>query len=373
KNTNETKEKLRIDACKIHQQLANLKIKNISINVINKIEIKFIKAFVEGFELSQYQFDKYKKQKNEEITLFAPNNLLPKNILQEIKSIIDAVKITKDLVNEPHNFLNTIQFSNELNKIFQNTTVKHTFWNQAKIQKEKMGGILAVNQGSIAPAYFHILEYKPTQSKNTKPIVFVGKGVMYDTGGLSIKPTPNSMDLMKCDMAGAATVVGAIHAMAKMNLPFHIVGLIPSVENKVSVSAICPGDIITMYDGTTVEVMNTDAEGRLILADALHYAKRLEPELVIDLATLTGAAIRAVGKEAGVAMSTADKKTNKKLEKAGYKTAERLVYFPLWKEYKEYIKSDIAELKNIGGADAGSITAEENLQQRLVSDYCVNL
>lgn len=361
-DTNETKEKLRIDACKIHRHLLQAKETKASLSIIDKLETKYVKAFLEGFELSQYNFDKYLKEKAQPITLSVSNNLLPKNILTEIKSTVDAVKITKNLINEPHNFLTTSQFTNEIKNIFQNSTVKHTFWNQTKIEKEKMGGILAVNQGSVQPAFLHFLEYKPTHAQNSNPIVLIGKGVMYDTGGLSLKPTPNSMDLMKCDMSGAATVVGTIHAIAKMNLPFHIVGILPTVENKVSATSICPGDVITMYDGTTVEVLNTDAEGRLILADALHYAKRLNPELVIDLATLTGAAIRAVGKEAAVVMSNADKKINKKLEKSATKTAEKIVFFPIWKEYKEYIKSDIADLKNIGGTDAGSITAAKFLE-----------
>lgn len=361
-SANETKEIVRKDAHKIYNILSQGKENKASLNIIGSLETKYIKAFLEGFELSQYQFNKYKKQKSENITIVIPNNLLPSNSLLEIKTTVEAVEITKNLINEPQNALNTITFHAEIKKLFQNTNVKLTTWNQAKIEKEKMGGIIAVNQGSINPAFFHILEYKPTSTQNTKPIVLVGKGVMYDTGGLSLKPTSNSMDFMKCDMSGAATVVGTMLAISKMNLPFHIVGLIPSVENKVSATSICPGDIITMYDGTTVEVMNTDAEGRLILADALHYAKRLNPDLVIDLATLTGAAVRAIGKEAAAIMSNADKKTTKKIEKAAHKTAEKLVFFPIWKEYKEYIKSDIADLKNIGGVDAGCITAAKFLE-----------
>ncbi|MCB0512288.1 MAG: leucyl aminopeptidase family protein, partial [Bacteroidetes bacterium] len=172
---------------------------------------------------------------------------------------------------------------------------------------------------------------------------------------------------MKCDMAGSATVLGTILAISKLNLPYYIVGLFPTVENKINDKSICPGDVITMYDGTTVEVMNTDAEGRLILADALHYAKRLKPELVIDLATLTGAAIRAVGKEAAVVMGNADKKIRKKLEKVAYKTDEKIVYFPLWDDYKSYLDSEIADIKNIGGAEAGAITAGKFLEH--FTDY----
>ena len=153
-----------------------------------------------------------------------------------------------------------------------------------------MGGLLSVNAGSVDEPTFTIMEYKPKNSKNKKPYVLVGKGVVYDTGGLSLKPTPNSMDLMKCDMAGAAAVGAAMYAIAKAKLNVHVIGLVPATDNRPGFNAFAPGDIITMMDGSTVEMLNSDAEGRMILADALHYAKRYKPELVIDIATLTGAA-----------------------------------------------------------------------------------
>ena len=367
KNNPATKEKLRRDAHKIYQELIAKKEKNVSVQSITKIDAKYIKSFVEGMTLSQYHFDKYKKTKKEIVEIYLANQLLSKADIAELNTLQQAVKITKDLVNEPQNFLNATQYCTEIKNIFKGSAIKHTYWNQEKIAKEKMGGILAVNRGSEQPAFFHILEYKPQNAQNKQPLVLVGKGVMYDTGGLSIKPTPNSMDLMKCDMAGSATIIGTMFAIGQLNLPYHIIGLIPSVENKVNEKSICPGDIITMYNGSTVEVMNTDAEGRLILADALHYAKRLNPELVIDLATLTGAAIRAVGKEAAVVMGNADKKIRKNLEKVAYKTDEKIVYFPLWDEYKQYLDSEIADLKNIGGTDAGAITAGKFLEH--FTDY----
>ena len=175
------------------------------------------------------------------------------------------------------------------------------------------------------------------------------------------------MDQMKSDMAGSAAVVGAMYAIAKSKLPYHIIGLIPAVENRPGYEAFCPSDVITMYDGTTVEVLDTDAEGRLILADALHYAKRFKPELVLDFATLTGAAMRAIGKEASVVMGTADKNFKKKLRKAGNSIGERTVEFPLWDEYADYMKSDIADLKNLGPMDAGAITAGKFLEH--FTDY----
>jgi leucyl aminopeptidase len=190
----------------------------------------------------------------------------------------------------------------------------------------------------------------------------VGKGVVYDTGGLSLKPTPNSMDYMKSDMAGAAAVIGAMYSLAKNNIPAYVIGLIPATENRLDGNAITPGDVITMHSGKTVEIMNTDAEGRLILADALSYASKYKPQLVIDLATLTGSAARAIGKEGIVYMGNAPEEIKTDFEDSGKQVYERLVEFPLWEEYNTQIESSIADLKNLGGADAGAITAGKFLE-----------
>ncbi|MGD1889622.1 MAG: M17 family metallopeptidase [Cyclobacteriaceae bacterium] len=219
-----------------------------------------------------------------------------------------------------------------------------------------MGGLLGVNAGSPDPPTFNVLEYKPEKSINKQPYVIVGKGVTYDTGGLSLKPS-TSMDTMKSDMGGSAAVIGTMVAVAKNKLPIHLVGLVPATDNRPGGNAIVPGDVITISDGSTVEVLNTDAEGRLILADALSFAKKYKPELVIDLATLTGAAVMAIGKEGMVMMGTASEEYKNQLKEAGNQTYERLVELPLWKEYRGYLKSDIADLKNIGGRTAGAITA----------------
>ena len=235
-------------------------------------------------------------------------------------------------------------------------------FNQEKISSLKMGGLIAVNKGSLDPASFTILDWSPDNAINKKPMIFVGKGVVFDTGGLSLKPTPNSMDLMKCDMAGAATVAGAFFAIAKSNTPVHLIALIPATDNRPGGNAYAPGDIITMYDETSVEVLNTDAEGRLILADALSYAKKYDPELVIDAATLTGSALRAIGDHAAVVMGTASEKTFSELDDASKNTYERIVEFPLWEEYAEDLKSPIADIKNLGGANAGAITAGKFLE-----------
>jgi leucyl aminopeptidase len=226
-----------------------------------------------------------------------------------------------------------------------------------------MGGILAVNQGSKEPPVLLKLEWKHPKSKNKKPYVFVGKGVMYDSGGLSIKPTDNSMDYMKSDMAGGAVVAGLMYSIARNKMPVHAIALVPATDNRVDALSYSPGDVITMYNGKTVEVMNTDAEGRLILADALSYADKYEPELVCSIATLTGAAARAVGPYGIASMGNAKTEFFDKLENSGFNTFERVVRFPFWDDYGDMLKSDIADMKNIGGASAGAITAGKFLEK----------
>ena len=230
-----------------------------------------------------------------------------------------------------------------------------------------MGGLLAVNKGSIDPPTFSILEWKPAKAKNKKPIILVGKGVVYDTGGLSLKPTPNSMDMMKCDMGGAAAVIGALYAVSKNKLPYHVIGLVPATDNRPGGNAYAPGDVITMHNKKTVEVLNTDAEGRMILADALSYAQKYKPELVLDAATLTGAAANAIGHYGVVAMGNADEKIMKKLKDSGNKVYERIVEFPFWDEYSEQLKSSIADMTNLGNGAGGAITAGKFLEK--FTDY----
>jgi leucyl aminopeptidase len=244
---------------------------------------------------------------------------------------------------------------------------KVTVLNKAQIEKEKMGGILAVNRGSIDPPTFTIMEYVPKKALNKSPIVLVGKGIVYDTGGVSLKPTLNSMDRMKSDMSGAALVSCAMQAIATLQLPLYVIALVPATDNRPGGDAYVPGDIITMYSGKTVEVLNTDAEGRLVLGDALQWAKRYKPELVMDFATLTGAASAAVGEHGIVCMGTATEETKQSLRESGNREYERLVEYPLWDEYGEQIKSEIADIKNVGGATGGAITAGKFLEH--FTDY----
>ena len=230
-----------------------------------------------------------------------------------------------------------------------------------------MGGLLAVNKGSVDPPTFSILTWKPEKCVNSHPIVLVGKGVVYDTGGLSLKPTHDSMDYMKCDMGGAAAVAGAIYAVAKNKLPVWVIGLVPATDNRPDGNAYVPGDVVTMFDGTTVEVLNTDAEGRMLLADALSYAKKYDPEVVIELSTLTGSAHAAIDKYGIVGMGNSSREVMENLKESGEITCERIAEFPFWDEYKEQLKSDIADLKNIGGKYGGAITAGKFLEH--FTDY----
>ena len=363
-------EAMRKAASHAHALIVDLKIENITIvDLENKTPETL--AFAEGLALSNYQFLKYRKEREKEIyslkSIFVISKKINQKQLDELSVVIDATCIARTLVNEPANFLTATQLSKEFQKIGKEAGFHVEVFNKAKITALKMGGLLSVNLGSIEPPTFTIMEYKPARVKNKKPVILVGKGVVYDTGGLSLKPTPNSMDMMKCDMAGSAAVAGTMYAIAKAKLPVHVIGLVPATDNRPGENAYVPGDIITMYNGLTVEMLNADAEGRMILADALAYAKKYEPQLVIDLATLTGAALAAIGTSGIVAMGTADERTKNKLKQSGNTTFERLAEMPFWDDYDEMIKSDIADMKNIGGPYAGSITAGKFLARYI--DY----
>jgi leucyl aminopeptidase len=343
-----------------------------SLHIVN--QSSFEKAawyLAEGAALSNYQFLKYFKEKeNKKNTLskiFVTDATITESEWVELQGIIQGTELARTLVNEPVSYLTATQFSSEMTKAGKVAGFKTQVLNKKQIEALKMGGLLGVNKGSIDPPTFTIMEYKPKNAKNKKPIVLVGKGVVFDTGGLSLKPTPGSMDEMKCDMAGGAAVIGAIYAIAANKLPVHVVALVPATDNRPGGNALCPQDVITISDGTTVEVLNTDAEGRLILADALVYAKKYKPELVIDLATLTGAAVRSIGTYASAVMATADQKVVNNLMDSGFEVWERLIQFPMWKEYGEEMKSDVADLKNLGGAFAGQISAAKFLEH--FTDY----
>ncbi|MFA6150649.1 MAG: leucyl aminopeptidase family protein [Chitinophagaceae bacterium] len=320
----------------------------------------------EGISLASYQFIKYfteaKKKTNSLTSIEFDKASITVKDLNQLSIITDAVGIARNLVNEPLNAMSAVELSKQIAILGKTAGFKTTVLNKVQITKEKMGGILAVNRGSIDPPTFSVMEYKPAKSLNKQPIILVGKGIVYDTGGLSLKPTPNSMDRMKSDMSGAALVSAAMYAIAMMKLPLHVIALVPATDNRPGENAYVPGDVIKMYDGTTVEVLNTDAEGRMVLADALHWAKRYKPELVLDFATLTGAAAAITGSEALIYMGNAEDKIKQAFEQSGANQYERMVQLPLWPEYGDMIKSDIADLKNVGGPYGGAITAGKFLE-----------
>jgi|YNPMSStandDraft_1061717.scaffolds.fasta_scaffold00088_3 leucyl aminopeptidase len=360
---NENAEKIRRSASDIFQILKEEKV--YQIQIINLTENKdWSLSCSEGLLLSQYQFKKYltKNETNnfelEHIYFYDYND---NDKLKALKELIKAVFFTRDLINEPANVLNSIYLAKQATLLAEQCNLNIKVYNKAEIEELKMGGLLAVNKGSVDPPVFINLEYKPLNAKNNKPYILVGKGITFDSGGLNIKPG-DSMDGMKSDMSGAAAVLGILMASASNKIPLHIIGLIPATDNRPGFNAFAPGDIIHMMDGTTVEMLNSDAEGRMILADALHYAKQFDPQLVIDIATLTGSASAAVGRNATVAFVKTDEDIYKKLEEAAFETWERIVRFPLWDDYGEMLKSKIADIKNIGNKYAGAITAAKFLE-----------
>ncbi len=367
--TSISREDVRLAGNDILSQLNHYKIS--SVVLINHRKINRTLDYLEGMVLGNYQFLKYfndkADKKNSLTSIKVHADATDRKSFGQMKSVFEATCKARDLVNEPQSYLSAPQFSKEIQAQGKACGFSVKVFDKKKIQSMKMGGILSVNMGSETPPRFNILEWKPKGAKNKQPIILVGKGIVYDTGGLSLKPTANSMDFMKCDMGGAATVVGAFMAISKGKLPLHVIGLIPSTDNRPGLNAYAPGDVITMYDGSTVEVMNTDAEGRLVLADALHYAKRYKPQLVIDFATLTGSASRAIGKEGICMMGNADSSIKSQIEKSGHAVYERPVHLPLWREYGEQIKSNIADIKNLGGPSAGMITAGKFLEH--FTDY----
>jgi leucyl aminopeptidase len=333
---------------------------------------KSIIPFIEGMGLAAYQFNKYKTGPEGEKAAFTFNELkisayaLKKEDLEEINILLDAVNKCRDLVNEPVCNLNAEKLAESFREMGATCGARVEVMGKKKIESLKMGGLLAVNRGSFDLPTFTVMEWKPIEPVNAKPYVLVGKGVVYDTGGLNIK-TGNYMENMKSDMAGAATMAAVLYAVARARLNVHVIALLPATDNRPDGNAYVSGDIITMHNGMTVEVINTDAEGRMILADALSYAKKYEPELVIDAATLTGAAARAIGKYGIVAMEDDAEKPMAGLKDAGNDVYERIAEFPFWDEYAELIKSEVADMKNLGGPDAGMITAGKFLQK--FTDY----
>lgn len=358
KTGHETIEELRKLGASCLEILDKEHIKNI--NLLGNVSKEEMLAYIEGISLSSYCFDNYKTDPSRLVHPFDHISVIHDDVnsedIEHLRIICEAVERCKDLVNEPVCTLNAEGLAASFEDMGREANISVEVFHKEKIEQLKMGGILAVNKGSIDPPTFTIMEYKPDNVLNSQPLVLVGKGLVYDTGGLNIK-TGDYMNDMKEDMAGAAMMACSIYAIARLNLPIHIIGLFPSTDNRPSGNAYASGDIINMYDGTNVEVVNTDAEGRIILADALAYAKQYNPSLIINAATLTGAAARAIGPFGIAAIENHAGMYLSDLKLAGKDVYERIAEFPFWEEYNELIKSDIADIKNSGESYAGMITA----------------
>ncbi|HEX2867936.1 MAG TPA: leucyl aminopeptidase [Ignavibacteriales bacterium] len=322
----------------------------------------FYQTFIEGILLGNYKFDKYISEKEASGTLTVllyGNKKSLDAAIQKGLSLMDGVYFARDLANEPSSVLTPEELALRSKKELEKSGVKVTVLDLKDIQKKKLGGILAVGRGSDNPQRLIVLSYKPSGAK--KKIALVGKGVTFDSGGISIKPA-SGMGEMKADMAGAAAVIGTFLSASKAKLPVELVGFIPAVENMPSGKAIKPGDIIKTASGKSIEIDNTDAEGRLILADALELAAEEKPDAIIDLATLTGACVVALG-EYTAGLFTGNDSLADKLYTAGLNSFERVWRMPLWNEYSKLIKSDVADVKNVGGKWGGAITAAKFLEK----------
>lgn len=329
---------------------------------------EIVQATVEGFCLGNYTFDFYRSEPPErvlcdDVTLVArdePSCREHEAVAREASVVCGAVAFTRDLVMQPGNVATPAYLAERAVEMSGRMGVECHVLEREEIERLGMEAFLAVAKGSRQPPRFIVLEYGGGK-QGVRPVVIVGKGVTFDSGGISLKPR-EGMERMKDDMAGGAVVLGTIQAAAALRLPVNLVGLIPTAENLPDGGAYKPGDVVHTMSGKTVEIVNTDAEGRMLLCDALHYAQRYRPSALIDVATLTGACIVALGTCATGLMGN-DPGLKRALQQAGEVAGERLWELPLWEEYGELVKSDIADLKNAGGATAGTITAGWFLQQ----------
>ena len=359
-------EKIRNAFARVMQHLRGLNIKDaattIDWNLLPDQKEKMIAAIAEGAGLGLYQYTPYKTVGRDELKEMRQLEIVadPKNysmILDEVKranSITDAVYFARNLISAPANEMTPTIMAAHAGKIAKRKNVSCRVLDRGKLKALGMNALLGVAAGSHQPPKLIILEYAGGK-KGDAPIALVGKGLTFDSGGISIKPA-EKMDEMKTDMSGGAAVMAVVMAAADLKLPINIVGLIPATENMPGGSALKPGDILKSYSGKTIEVLNTDAEGRLILADALSYASKYKPAAIIDIATLTGACIVALGDDV-IGMLGMDEQLKKEINQAAQTTGELVWELPLWESYSELIKSDIADYKNSSGRAAGTITA----------------
>lgn len=319
-------------------------------------EATAVQAFAEGYLLASYEYSEFKQPPKEtprkrSLEIRGMKGAAAKGAIEKARALADAVCFARMLGDKPPNDLTPAGLADEVAQMAKKQKIKCTVWNRAQIEKEKMGLFLGVAKGSAHDPRFIVLEYRGGK-KGDKPIALVGKGITFDSGGISIKPAP-SMEEMKYDMMGAATVAAILQAAAALELKVNINGYIAAAENMPSGTAQKPGDIQRSSGGKTVEITNTDAEGRLILADALEYAQKSDPQAILDFATLTGAVLIALGTTATGIMGTSPELINR-LKKSSEATGERVWELPLFEEFEEDLKSPYADYRNSGGREAGS-------------------
>ena len=332
---------------------------------VNEREVEWkVRQIVLQMNNCRYQFEQLKSSKSDKkkvlrkLTMNVPSKrdlVTGEAAIQQSIAISAGMSMARDLGNLPSNICTPTYIAKQAQKLAKGQKkLKVSVLEEADMRKLKMGSLLSVSAGSRQPAKLITLEYKGGKA-NDKPVVLVGKGVTFDTGGISLKPGA-TMDEMKFDMCGAASVIGTINAVLAMNLPINVVGIIPTTENMPDGLATKPGDIVTSMSGQTIEILNTDAEGRLILCDALTYAEKFNPRCVIDIATLTGACIVALGKIPSAVLGNNQPLINDLIQ-SGKQIEDRVWELPLWDEYQEQLKSNFADMANIGSGNAGTIIA----------------
>ncbi len=322
-------------------------------------------TMAEGAILGSYQFTDYRSENGakptevEQMTICSAQRAQQRQMVEGIRRGVAAAEATlfvRDLCNHPSNVMTPSRIANEAKAVAKETGVTVKILEQKDMEQLGMGALLGVARGSHEPPKFIILEYKGEKAKKTEqPVVLVGKTITFDTGGISLKPSEN-MEQMKADMTGGAEVMATMRAAARLKLPLHLISILPVAENMPGGRAMKPGDVVKTLSGKTVEVQNTDAEGRLILSDALAYATRYKPAALIDIATLTGACVVALGQFA-IGMFGTNDRLKESVRKAGLRAGERVWEMPLWDEYFEQLRSDVADMRNIGGRGGGMITA----------------
>jgi len=325
-------------------------------------------AIVEGMLLASYQFNKYRSNSKNSaavnnLTFFRPGlsrNAVLENSIATVQRTMPGVYLARDLINEPPSVTTARFLGEQARRHCRGRGLSVEVWGKQKIAAMKLNGLLAVNRGSQEEPRFIVIRYRPA-GKPKKRVALIGKGITFDSGGLSLKPS-KSMETMKLDMSGGAAVIGAMSRLPQLGLDIEVTGYIPTTDNLPGANAQKPGDVIRYLNGKTIEVLNTDAEGRLILADGLALAAQQKPDFMINLATLTGACMVALGTEVGGLFSN-NQPLADQLLRCARDTGEKLWQLPLVKEYRELIKSSVADMKNIGGSHGGAITAALILQE----------